>query len=273
MSSSLLEVTGSFFLSTEKMTNFLQNIYWFSALLDIALAAYIIYRLSLLLKEALAVRILFAATALLSGHLLCRVIDLPIIRLILDSIIASSILIVIIIFQSDIRRVAVTLSRGLPSKEREKDEVPVLIDELAAAVNGLAQKRIGALIVIERGTSVNNYLVVGTDIDAKVTSELISSIFLPYSPIHDGAVIIQKGKLTKAGCFLPLTQNPDVSKSIGTRHRAAMGLTELVDAVAVVVSEETGAISIVVGGRQTQALDADSLRKTLQRLIEPRWLT
>jgi uncharacterized protein (TIGR00159 family) len=270
--STLLEVAGSFFLPTEKMTEFLQNLYRFSALLDISLAAIVIYRVSLLLKGAFAVRILTVMAALLSGHLLCRIINLPTIRLIIDSIIASSLLIVIIIFQSDVRR-AITLSRNFPGRKREKDEVPALIDELVVAVVGLAQKRIGALIVIERSTSVDSLLVVGTDIDARVTSELISSIFLPYSPIHDGAVIIQKGKLTKAGCFLPLTQNPDVGKSIGTRHRAAMGLTELVDAVVVVVSEETGAISIVVGGRQTQALGTEVLRKTLQRLVEPRWLT
>jgi len=120
---------------------------------------------------------------------------------------------------------------------------------------------------------LNNFIAVGTEIDAKVTSELITSIFLPYSPIHDGAVIIQKGKLTKAGCFLPLTQNPTVSKTLGTRHRAAIGLTEVVDAVVVVVSEETGRISVVVGGRITRDLETVTLRKVLKRLLEPRWLS
>ena len=104
--------------------------------------------------------------------------------------------------------------------------VSELVEELIAAANVLAEKNIGALIVIEREVEVENCLEVGTEIDAKVTSELITSIFLPYSPIHDGAVIVQRGKLTKAGCFLPLSQNPEISKTLGTRHRAAIGLTD-----------------------------------------------
>jgi uncharacterized protein (TIGR00159 family) len=136
----------------------------------------------------------------------------------------------------------------------------------------LAGKNIGALIVFEREMPLGNFMAVGTEIDAKVTSELITSIFLPYSPIHDGAVIIQQGKLTKAGCFLPLTQNPDVSKELGTRHRAAIGLSEIVDAAVVIVSEETGQIAIASSGRIAHNLDAAALRKHLRRLLEPRWL-
>ncbi len=108
------------------------------------------------------------------------------------------------------------------------------------------------------------------EIDAKVSSDLITSIFLPYSPIHDGALVIQQGRLKRAGCFLPLSQNPDISKALGTRHRAAIGLTELVDAVAIVVSEETGKISAVVGGRITRDLDSTALKRVLKRLLEPR---
>ena len=120
--------------------------------------------------------------------------------------------------------------------------------------------------------SLANFIAVGTEIDAKVTSELITSIFLPYSPIHDGAVIIQKGKLTKAGCFLPITQNPEISKTLGSRHRAAIGLSELVDAVVIVVSEETGIISVAVGGRIRRNLDPATLRRFLKRSLDPRWL-
>jgi uncharacterized protein (TIGR00159 family) len=125
----------------------------------------------------------------------------------------------------------------------------------------------GALVVLERGMSLDNFLAVGTDIDAKVTSELITSIFLPYSPIHDGAVIIQGGKLTKAGCFLPLTQNPDISKGYGTRHRAAIGLSELVDAIVLVVSEETGRIAMASGGKLIENIELATLRKDLRRQL------
>jgi len=114
---------------------------------------------------------------------------------------------------------------------------------------------------------VENHLEVGTQIDAKVTSELITSIFLPYSPIHDGAVIIQKEKLTKAGCFLPLSRNAELSKTLGTRHRAAIGLSEVTDAVVLVVSEETGAVSLACGGKITRGVDQNTLRKMLKKLI------
>ena len=251
------------------MTFLLQNINVVRDLLDLSLAAVIISRLSMLLKGVLALRILALLAALLAGHLLARLFSLQTVQLLLDALLASSVVVLAVVFQTDIRRALVSLTRTRAIKDVEMSDV---IDELVFAVAGLSQKRIGALIVIERGIQVDNYLNVGTDIDAKVTSELISSIFLPYSPIHDGAVIIQRGKLTRAGCFLPLTQNPEVSKSLGTRHRAAMGLSELVDAVVLVVSEETGTTSVVVGGKKTDILDPPALGKLLRRLVEPRWL-
>ena len=125
-------------------------------------------------------------------------------------------------------------------------------------------------MVIERETGLKDVLETGTTIDARVTSELIQAIFLSTSPIHDGALVVQQGRLTHAGCFLPLSQNLDISKYLGTRHRAAIGLTELLDAVAIVVSEETGKISVVVNGGITRDLDATDLRKVLGRLLEPR---
>jgi len=251
------------------MNFFLQNISVLRDLLDLSLVVLIFARLSRLLKGVLALRILAVLSALVAGHLLARFFSLQTVRLIIDLFLASSVVSLAVIFQTDIRKVFATLTRSRTEKDVEMSDV---IDELVFAVAGLAQKRIGALIVIERSIQVDSYLAVGTDIEAKVTSELISSIFLPYSPIHDGAVIIQHGKLTKAGCFLPLTQNLEVSKSLGTRHRAAMGLSELVDAVVVVVSEETGTISVVVGGKKTDIIDMPSLGKTLRRLVEPRWL-
>jgi uncharacterized protein (TIGR00159 family) len=251
------------------MNVLLQNISVLRDLLDLSLVAVIITRLSRLLKEGMALRILAALCALLAGHLLARLLSLQAVRLLIDTFLASSVVVLAVIFQTDMRRAFAALIRTRAEKDVEMSDV---IDELVFAVAGLSQKRIGALIVVERGIPVDNYLAVGTDIEAKVTSELISSIFLPYSPIHDGAVIIQHGKLTKAGCFLPLTQNLEVSKSLGTRHRAAIGLAELVDAVVIVVSEETGAISVVVGGKKTDVLEPPALGKMLRRLVEPRWL-
>ena len=251
------------------MTTILPNIGVLRDLLDLSLAVLIISRLSRLLKGVLALRILSGLSALVAGHLAARLLALDSVRIILDTFLASNVVVLAVIFQTDIRRTFAALTRSRGAKDVEMSDV---IDELVFAVAGLSQKHIGALIVIERGIQVDTYLAVGTDIEAKVTSELISSIFLPYSPIHDGAVIIQHGKLTKAGCFLPLTQNLEVSKSLGTRHRAALGLSELVDAVVIVVSEETGTASVVVGGKKTDVLDPPALGKLLRRLVEPRWL-
>jgi uncharacterized protein (TIGR00159 family) len=251
------------------MTFLLQNIGVVRDLLDLSLAALIITRLSRLLKRTMALRILGVLSVAVVARLLARLLYLQTVRLVLDTFLASSVVVLAVIFQTDIRRAFAALTRNRAHTEVEMSDV---IDELVFAVVGLCQKRIGALIVIERGIPVDNYLAVGTDIDAKVTSELISSIFLPYSPIHDGAVIIQHGKLTKAGCFLPLTQNPEVSKNLGTRHRAAIGLSELVDAVVIVVSEETGTASVIVEGKKTGLLDLTTLGKQLRRLVEPRWL-
>jgi diadenylate cyclase len=251
------------------MTFILQNIGILRDLLDLSLTALIISWLSKFMRGVWALRVLAGLSALLIGHLLARFLSLQTVQLLLDTFLASSVVLLAVIFQTDIRRAFAALTRSRAEKDVEMSDV---IDELVFAVAGLSQKRIGALIVIERGIQVDNYLAVGTDIDAKVTSELISSIFLPYSPIHDGAVIIQRGKLTKAGCFLPLTQELDVSKSLGTRHRAAMGLSELVDAVVIVVSEETGTASVFVGGKKTDVLDPPALGKLLRRLVEPRWL-
>lgn len=251
------------------MNFLLQDISVLRGLLDLSLTVLIISWLSRLLKGSLALRILAVLSALVAGHLVARLFSLQTVQLIFDTSLASSVVVLAVIFQTDIRRAFAALTRSPSIKVAEMSDV---IDELVFAVAGLSQKRIGALIVIERGMQLDHCLAVGTDIDAKVTSELISSIFLPYSPIHDGAVIIQHGKLTKAGCFLPLTQNLEVSKSLGTRHRAAMGLSELVDAVVIVVSEETGTTSVVVGGKKTDIMDPPALGKMLRRLVEPGWL-
>ncbi len=255
-----------------RMAESIQHMGWLVDLLDIVLVAFVIYRILLLFKDNLSYRFVIVFAALLLFSAVSRAIGFRAVNWIFDNLFGSAILILVVIFQHDIRRAIVTMRRNRLGDVSSRDDAHEVIDELASAAQALAQKKIGALIVIEREMSLANFIAVGTEIDAKVTSELLTSIFLPYSPIHDGAVIIQKGKLTKAGCFLPLTQNPSVSKSLGTRHRAAIGLTEVVDAVVLVVSEETGKISVVVGGRITRDLEPAVLRKVMKRLIEPRWL-
>ncbi len=250
---------------------------WLFPLIDILLVAAIVYRVLGLVHESTAIRILIYLPMLLAASLLAQLSGLISTAWLLDRFLAILLLVLVILFQYDIRRALLSLSRSRVAGSVETDhgesETGAILEQLAAAAFSLSDRRIGALIVIEREMSLDQFMEVGTDVDAKVTSEIISSIFLPYSPIHDGAVIIQRGKLTKAGCFLPLTQNPDVAKELGTRHRAAIGLTELADALVVVVSEETGSVSVVSGGKITSNLDPVHLRKLLRRMVEPRWLS
>ncbi len=254
------------------MTDVLKNFAWILDIIDIALVAVIIYRLILLLKGALAVRVVISLIILFGAFGIARLIGLNALSWLFENFVGSLLLVLVVIFQHDIRRTLVSVTRNRLGYDRNREISAEILDALIDSCESLASKHIGALIVVERGMSLDNYLAVGTEIDAKVTSELITSIFLPYSPIHDGAVIIQKGKLTRAGCFLPLTQNTEISKTFGTRHRAAIGLTEIVDSVVVVVSEETGSISVAVAGRITRNLDRHSLQKLLKRLLESRWL-
>jgi diadenylate cyclase len=249
----------------EVMIPFLAHVTWFD-LLDILLVAFIFYHLILLIKRSIAIRLLLVLSLLFVFYFVAQLFGLQTLYRILDSFFSAILLVLVVVFQHDIRRALSSLGRGGFLREQSGD-VPELVEELIVAADIMAKRKIGALIVIEREVEVDSYLEVGTEIDAKVTSEIITSIFLPYSPIHDGAVIIRQGKLTRAGCFLPLSRNSELSKTLGTRHRAAIGLSEISDAVVLVVSEENGWISVVSGGKITRDVDQATLRKMLKKLL------
>jgi len=143
-----------------------------------------------------------------------------------------------------------------------------LIEEVAQVAVALAGKKVGALLVVEREVGLNEYMEIGTRLDARVSRELVESVFLPHSPIHDGALVIQKGRVTAVRCLLPLSTNPNLRKTWGTRHRAALGVTEETDAVAVVVSEQEGTVALVVGGNVTENIDGPRLRSALRDLLK-----
>jgi diadenylate cyclase len=143
-----------------------------------------------------------------------------------------------------------------------------IIEEVTEAVRNLASRRVGALIVLEREVGLNEYIEIGTRLDARVSRELIESVFLPGSPIHDGALVIQKRRVTAVRCLLPLSANPNLRTTMGTRHRAAIGVTEETDAVVIVVSEQEGTIALVVGGNLSERLDASRLRNALEGLVK-----
>lgn len=239
-------------------------------IVDISIVAFIIYRIILLIKGTRAVQMVLGLAVILVVYMASRVGDLHTLNWFLSNFLSSIILVIVVIFQNDIRRALMHVGRNPFLGSANSLEESAVIDELVKACVTLGNRKIGALIAIERETGINDILESGTAIDARVTTELIRAIFMPSSPIHDGALVLQQGRLTKAGCFLPLSQGAELNRDLGTRHRAAIGLTELSDAIAIIVSEETGKISVAVNGGITRNLDSVSLKKVLGRLLEPR---
>lgn len=236
-------------------------------LCDILILAVLLYYFALLLKSDVAIRLYLILLFFFGVLLVSSFSGLVATSFMLHSLFSSTLIILAIIFQADIRRALLTAGHRR-IEPLIRDIEMEMIEELIKATAEMAEKRIGALIVIVRQLPIDHLLEIGTQIEAKVTSELLNSIFLPYSPIHDGAVIINGGKITMAGCLLPLSRNPDISKSFGTRHRAALGLSELVDAVVMVVSEETGKISLVHDGKINYDLDASEIRRMLRKALD-----
>lgn len=233
---------------------------------DIGIIAFVIYRIIDLIRGTRAARMLVGLFVVFLAYVASQSFDLYTLNWILDNFLSSVLLIIVVIFQHDIRRALTQVGTG-PFFGAEHRMHGQDLEELVRAVVALASKRIGALIVFEREVGLNEYVEGGTRLDARISKELIGSVFLTSSPIHDGAVVVRRGRVAAAGCFLPLTTNPHVSKTLGTRHRAAIGLTEETDAVVIVVSEEEGSISLVSEGRITRDLDAGTLRSTLQKLL------
>lgn len=233
---------------------------------DIGIVAFLVYSLIELIRGTGAARMLVGLCVVAIVYLSSQVFQLYTVNWILDNFLSSVLLVIVIIFQHDIRRALIQVGSrpffGTAPRLYGHD-----VEEIVRGAVALAERRVGALIVLERETGLNEYIDKGTSLDAEISKELIQSVFVPGSPVHDGALIIRKGRLTAAQCLLPLTMNPGVSKQLGTRHRAAIGLTEESDAIVIVVSEEDGGLSLVVDGRITRDLDAGGLRAGLQGLL------
>jgi uncharacterized protein (TIGR00159 family) len=233
---------------------------------DILLVAFGVYWLLLLMRGTRAVQILVGLIVLVVANLASNFFNLVTMRVILEELSAPAVIIIFILFQHDIRRALARVGRGFfPSVSAQQESQ--ILEEVVRAAQTLAQKRVGALIVLERETGLDDQIEVGTALDAQVSKELLISLFLPYSPLHDGAVVIQRGRVAQAGCILPLTLKGDLPGGVGTRHRAAVGITEETDAVVIVVSEETATISVVMGGEMVSDLDAARLRVVLREAL------
>jgi diadenylate cyclase len=242
---------------------------------DIALVALLIYGILKLIKDTRAVQMVYGLVALGLLYLLATWAQLYTLEFVLRNAMLYVGIAVIVIFQNEIRTALIQFGRYWPrpfgGRGLRRVEYEQLFEEVILAVTTLAAERIGALIVFERTIGLHNFIETGVRLDARVSYDLLVSIFNPRAPLHDGAVIIRGDRLVAASCFLPLTLNPQLSKELGTRHRAAIGITEDTDAVAIVVSEETGIISFVAEGHIYRHLDATRLRHFLRTsLVEPR---
>ncbi len=244
------------------MPELLRQHRWILDFLDIALMSLIIYRLLLILKGTKAVQMLIGLGILLLASLASRYLELYTIDWLVQSFLAQIVIAIIVLFQPEIRRALAHIGEAQFLTFTKAEELKSL-EEIVRASISLANRKIGALMVIERETSLKDFIEVGTPLDAKVSRELLASIFHPTSPIHDGAVIIKGNRIAAAGCFLPITLSSELSKALGTRHRAGIGLTEETDAIAIIVSEETGFISMAMNGRLETKLDMGTMRDIL----------
>ena len=228
---------------------------------DIVVVAFCIYWLLMRIKGTRAAQM---ALGLLMLVLVWRISDLfglATLGFLLDNFLSSGLLILIVIFQADIRRALSRVGRGLFSAARTED--PHTIEEIVRAAQLLVQRRVGALIALERHVQLDEFVESGTRVDAELSRDLVVALFLPHSPLHDGAALVRRGRIVSAGCILPLALRPELSPALGTRHRAALGLTEDTDAIVLVVSEETARMSLVVGGEIHEDLDGPNLRRAL----------
>jgi diadenylate cyclase len=236
--------------------------------LDILIVSLVIYEALKLIRGTRAMQMAIGSLVVLLLFYASTLFPLQTVSWLIRNVLAYVVFAAIVLFQSDIRRALSHLGRARFFRYFGRAErAAETIEEIVTATSLLAKDRVGAIIVLEREIGLRNYVESGIPVDAEVSYDLLSTIFQPSTPLHDGAVIIQEDRIAAAACFLPLTVNPKLDRDLGTRHRAAIGLTEECDAVAVVVSEERGEISLSLNGLIARGLSADDLRVRLQALI------
>ncbi|WP_456324700.1 diadenylate cyclase CdaA [Desulfonauticus submarinus] len=235
-------------------------------ILDILIVSYLFYLIIVLVKGTRAVAVIYGLAVVIVFYFLAGEFGFYTLHWLLGNFLSYIFLVIVILFQKDIRRaLAVVGAKRIFSKEKIEEKI---LDELVLALVKMAEKRIGAIVVLEKNIPLGDIIERGVELKAKLSKELLLSIFYPGSPLHDGAVILRKGKIEAAGCVLPLAVGIKHRSDLGTRHRAAIGLTEECDAVSIVVSEERGTISVAIGGKLTSALDEVRLRRVVQTVLE-----
>lgn len=246
------------------------NIVRWQDLLDILIVAFIIYRVFLLIKGTRALQLVIGLIVIFFVFYLSKKLEFFTLGWILNNFVGSIILVIVVIFQNEIRRVLFVLGRSPFFSKITYVEETLFYEELATACTVMSKRRIGALIVIERENGLDEFMEIGVKIDADVNAELLLSLFQQASPLHDGAVVIKGGRIRAASCVLPLSTRDNIDKDLGTRHRAAMGITEVTDAISIIVSEQSGQISYSYGGDIIRNVSSETLKKSLRELLRSR---
>jgi diadenylate cyclase len=244
-------------------------------LIDILVVAFIVYQILMLIRGTRAVQLVIGLGVLFGAYVLSRWLGLYTLQWLLSYVGLVVPIALLILFQPELRRMLEQLGRGgvslvgLTPHGLDRESAIRLVNDVARAARVLASRKIGALMVLERQVGLEDLVETGIRVDAVVTVQLLISIFFPNTPLHDGALIVRGNRVAAAGCLLPLSERPGISRALGTRHRAAIGVTEETDAVAVVVSEETGTISVAQEGRLSRGLTEEELKVILLSLSEP----
>ena len=242
-------------------------------LIDILIVTFMIYNLLLLTRETKANQVIKGVGILFLAYWISDLLELQAFNWIMKYIMDAGAVVLVVLFQPELRRALEKIGRktGLIDKthQADPDEVERMVGEIVRAMENLSRRKVGALIVIEQKTPLGDIIETGNPIDSIVSAPLLEQIFEPNTPLHDGALIIRGTRIVAAGCFLPLTEENSISKQLGTRHRAGIGVTENTDATTLIVSEETGTMSMARGGKLTRHLDADAIRTVLHGIYDP----
>ncbi len=234
--------------------------------IDILLVTFVIYQFLMLVRGTRAAPMLVGVAAVALGFYVARIGELTTLSWLISTLLPYVVFALIVVFQSELRHALANLGSRLTLSRARSSESDAY-DDIVLAANLFSQNQTGALIVIEREIGLRTYIESGVPLDARLSYDLLATIFRPSAPLHDGAVIVQKDRIAAAACFLPLSMNPVLSTQMGTRHRAGIGITEETDAIAVIVSEETGAISLAVAGNFERDLTVEQLRERLSTLL------
>lgn len=263
------------------MSNLINHILYFKQfirimdIIDILIVAYVIYKGIKLLRETRAATLVKGIVILILAMQLSSLLNLYLVNYILVNAMQVGFIALFVVFQPELRRGLEKMGRSKFGnilsfyEENNEEQNSITVSRICHAMENLSANRVGALIILERQTKIGDIIRTGVTLNSEITAELLVNIFVPNTPLHDGAVVIRNNRIVAAACFLPLTQNTELNIELGTRHRAAIGITETSDCVALVVSEETGKISLALEGTLTRNLTVESLERALTKILSP----